>query len=274
MRCTERHRWKRKVSEAIHIQQHPNISNLDCGLQLNPVWLSIMQKTRVSQDPAHYLSCFFFPFYFLFSYHSVSYMLFYTRNLCSFLFLCLVHTLGPHALCFSIFTTPPILLYVQPFLLLFNSVVFPGLTRTADEGFRIEMFFVYVMILNYLLRKLSNSFIVIEDYVQERNVGADVWRRTGVLTFDGNTKMKQKVTFNRIKKHLDLVYNRLFSYETIVQLCAARNQRRQSSCWYKDVAHVICRQAGKGFQLKFNPDSHCNMVDLICFSTLMGGIYF
>ena len=31
---------------------------------------------------------------------------------------------------------------------------------------------------------------VIERFVQERNVGADAWRRTGVLTFDGNTKLK------------------------------------------------------------------------------------
>ena len=45
VRCTEQHRWKRKVLEAIHIQQHPNTSNLDCGLQLNPVWLPLMQKT-------------------------------------------------------------------------------------------------------------------------------------------------------------------------------------------------------------------------------------
>ena len=101
VRCTEQHHWKRKVLEAIHIQQHPNSSNLDCGLQLNPVWLPLMQKTWVSQDPAHYLSSFFFPLNFsYFSYYSVSHMLFYTRDLCSFLFLCLVHTLGPHALFF------------------------------------------------------------------------------------------------------------------------------------------------------------------------------
>ena len=29
-----------------------------------------------------------------------------------------------------------------------------------------------------------------EKYVQERNIGADAWRRTGVLTFDGNTRVK------------------------------------------------------------------------------------
>ena len=29
---------------------------------------------------------------------------------------------------------------------------------------------------------------VVIDYVQERNVGADAWRRTGVLTFDWKYK--------------------------------------------------------------------------------------
>ena len=62
-----------------------------------------------------------------------------------------------------------------------------------------------------------------EEYVQERNVGADVWRRTGVLTFDGNTKVKQKVTFRRIKEHLESMYNHKFAYGTIVQLCVAIN---------------------------------------------------
>ena len=34
----------------------------------------------------------------------------------------------------------------------------------------------------------------IETFVQQHNVGADAWRRTGVLTFDGNVKLKEKVT--------------------------------------------------------------------------------
>ena len=38
----------------------------------------------------------------------------------------------------------------------------------------------------------------IETFVQERNVGADAWRRTGVLTFDGNTNLKQKATYESI----------------------------------------------------------------------------
>ena len=39
---------------------------------------------------------------------------------------------------------------------------------------------------------------VIESYVQERNIGADAWCRTGVLTFDGNGNLKEKVTYERI----------------------------------------------------------------------------
>ena len=97
---------------------------------------------------------------------------------------------------------------------------------------------------------------VIEAYVQDRNVGADAWRRTGVLTFDGNTKVKRKVTFNRIRENLQSVYKRKFSHGSVVQLCVARNKRRTSAQRYKGVAHVTCRRARKGFQLKFNPDSH------------------
>ena len=36
---------------------------------------------------------------------------------------------------------------------------------------------------------------VIEEYVQSRNVGADAWRKTGVLTFDGNRNVKEKATY-------------------------------------------------------------------------------
>ena len=41
-----------------------------------------------------------------------------------------------------------------------------------------------------------------EKYVMDHNVGADAWRRTGVLTFDGNTKLKKKPTYEGIRKHL------------------------------------------------------------------------
>lgn len=46
----------------------------------------------------------------------------------------------------------------------------------------------------------------IEEYVQERSIGADAWRRTGVLTFDGNRTVKEKVTYSRIKNHLEKTY--------------------------------------------------------------------
>ena len=120
---------------------------------------------------------------------------------------------------------------------------------------------------NFLCRKTSRSVrgIVkeypnigkeIEDFVQECNIGADRWRRTGVLTFDGNTRVKQKVTYERIRLHLQDLYKRKFSYGTVVQLCIARNCRRRSAQRYRGVARVTSRRARKGFQLKYNPDSH------------------
>lgn len=37
-----------------------------------------------------------------------------------------------------------------------------------------------------------------KDIENNNSVGADSWRRTGVLTFDGNRKLGKKVTYNRI----------------------------------------------------------------------------
>ena len=96
----------------------------------------------------------------------------------------------------------------------------------------------------------------IESYVQSCNVGADAWRRTGVLTFDGNIKVTKKCTYERIRQHLQSKYKHKFSYGTVVQLCIARNKRRLSARRYKGVAHVTSRRARKGFQLRLNPDSH------------------
>lgn len=97
---------------------------------------------------------------------------------------------------------------------------------------------------------------VIEAYVQERNVGADAWRRTGVLTFDGNSKLKQKATYEGIRRHLEDVYGRKCSYGSVVELCISRNKRRRSSKRYRSVAKVTTRRARKGFTLRFNPDNH------------------
>ena len=69
------------------------------------------------------------------------------------------------------------------------------------------------------------------------------------MTFDGNTNLKQKVTFSRIKQHLETVYKRKFSFGSVVQLCVARNKRRRSANRYNGVAQVTRRRARKGFQL-------------------------
>ena len=69
----------------------------------------------------------------------------------------------------------------------------------------------------------------IESFVQQHNVGADAWRRTDVLTFDGNVKLKEKVTYEKIRQYLQNVYKRKFSYGTVIQLCVPRNKRRRSA---------------------------------------------
>ena len=76
------------------------------------------------------------------------------------------------------------------------------------------------------------------------------------MTFDGNVKQGQKVTYKRIKQHLEDKYKTTFSYGTIVQLSVVRNKRRLSAKRYKGVARITCRRARKGFSLRFNPDAH------------------
>ena len=107
-----------------------------------------------------------------------------------------------------------------------------------------------------ILKDCPNIGETIEKFVQERNVGADAWRRTGVLTFDGNTNLKQKATYESIRQHLEEVYKRKFSFGSVVQLCVPRNKRRSSAKRYMGVARVTSRRARKGFTLKFNPDTH------------------
>lgn len=38
--------WKRRVTEAIQIQQHNHTMNLDCGLFLSPIWKQILPSLR------------------------------------------------------------------------------------------------------------------------------------------------------------------------------------------------------------------------------------
>ena len=92
-----------------------------------------------------------------------------------------------------------------------------------------------------ILAECNNIGKVIEDFVSENNIGTDAWRRMGVLTFDGNTHLQQKVTYEHIHLHLQEVYKRHFSYGTVVQLCVARNKRCLSSKRYHGVAKVTTR---------------------------------
>ena len=107
-----------------------------------------------------------------------------------------------------------------------------------------------------IIDKFPDIGQTIENYVKECNVGADAWRRTGVLTFDGNRRVKQKATYRRIQQHLQDTYDHKFSYGTTIQLCVARNRRHRSSKNYRGVAHVTSRRARKGFEIRYNPDTH------------------
>lgn len=79
---------------------------------------------------------------------------------------------------------------------------------------------------NQILLKFPDIGETIEKFVEGHQVGADAWRRTGVLTFDGNTKLEKEVTYEKIRQH---TYQHKFSYGTVIQLCVPRNKRRISA---------------------------------------------
>ena len=96
----------------------------------------------------------------------------------------------------------------------------------------------------------------IEEFVKSCSVGADAGRRTGILMFDGNSNVNKKVTYERLRSHLESHYGRHFAYGTVVQLCVARNRRYRAAMRYKGIAQVTTRHARKGFNVKYNPDCH------------------
>lgn len=51
--------------------------------------------------------------------------------------------------------------------------------------------------LGRILREYPNIGQTVEEFVQNNGVGADAWRQTGVLTFDGNRCLSNKVTHSR-----------------------------------------------------------------------------
>lgn len=107
-----------------------------------------------------------------------------------------------------------------------------------------------------IIKQFPNIGEIIEEYVIDHNVGADAWRRTGVLTFDGNTNLKNKVTYKKIQAHLKNILSIDISYGTVVELCIPRNKRRRSAKRYRGLAKVTTRRARKGFNLRYNPDAH------------------
>lgn len=107
-----------------------------------------------------------------------------------------------------------------------------------------------------IIDKHPNIGYEIESFVRSCDVGADRWRRIGVLTFDGNVRVKKKVTFRRIQEHLELLYGEKISYGTLVQLCIVRNKKYSSAKNYRGVAQVMSWRARKGFSIKYNPDTH------------------
>ncbi len=109
-----------------------------------------------------------------------------------------------------------------------------------------------------ILKKFPNIGKDVEEFVSGKRVGADAWRRTGVLTFDGNIKQGPKVTYKGIQNHLQTKYGIKISYGTVVQLSVIRNKRRLSAKRYRGVARITCRRARKGFAIKMNPDAHWN----------------
>ena len=120
---------------------------------------------------------------------------------------------------------------------------------------------------SHILEEISRNLY------RECGTGADAWRRTGALTFDGNRKVKRKVTFKHIQEYLEGKCNCKISYGTIVQLCIAHNKRRKSATWYKGVASVASKHARKGFNICYNLDTHTGVQlfteDLRRFSTKM-----
>ena len=109
---------------------------------------------------------------------------------------------------------------------------------------------------NKTLRKFPNIGKDIEAFAKENRIGADAWRRTGVLTFSGNLKRGPKITYNRIKQHLEKKYGTKIGYGTIVQLCLVHNKRRLSARRYWGIAGLKSRRARKGFNVRLNIDSH------------------
>ncbi|CAB4005889.1 Chromatin modification-related YNG2 [Paramuricea clavata] len=113
----------------------------------------------------------------------------------------------------------------------------------------------------------------IEKFARENPIGADSWRKTGLLTFSGNTKRGPKLTYKRIQAHLEEKYGVRFGYGTVVQLCCVKNKRKLSAKRYFGVAKIVSKRARKGFSVKLNVDAHwsCALYNGLDFLQLKDG---
>ncbi len=103
-------------------------------------------------------------------------------------------------------------------------------------------------------KKYPNIGKEIEKYARECRIGADSWKRTGLLTF--SSKTGPKLTYMRIKKFLESKYKTSFGYGTVVQWCYCKNKCHLSSKRYWNAAQVMSSCARKGFNIKLNVDAH------------------
>ena len=108
------------------------------------------------------------------------------------------------------------------------------------------------------IERVFQHWTNIEAFVEAHQVGADAWRRTGVLTFNGNTKIKKlhmKKFVCIFRRNAIILFHMESSFSSVCQqLCVPRN--RQSSKRYQSVAMVTSRRVRKRFNLEFNPDEH------------------
>ena len=102
-----------------------------------------------------------------------------------------------------------------------------------------------------VVQECPNIGEVIEKCVHECSAGADAWQRTGVLTFNGKVKLKNKVTYKAIQSHHNKEYGRKFAYGTVVQLCVPHNMHRILSKRYRGLAKFTTRRCRKGFSRKW-----------------------
>ena len=98
----------------------------------------------------------------------------------------------------------------------------------------------------------------LEEIARDSQVGADRWRRTGMLTLEqgGGEGSGKRLTFTRAHQLLVARYGNELSLCSVKRLCQARNVRTRNSGWYLGLAEIVSRRAVKGFALKLNIDDH------------------